>query len=182
MKLQDFAHWAEIVASFAVVVSLIFLTLEVRENTIAIESQAIRDRSNALNSSFARSPKIPEILAKIKTVDGPEPLEHAYMDRYGLTYEEASIWGRYVAQLWNDMEADFTLNGPSDRIADRIQLFLLAFPDEQIYWSGLQVQSSNDAFLNYVDEVLDRPVVPMVEEYRARLNALKEETSSDPGR
>jgi hypothetical protein len=91
MKLQDVAHWAEILASLAVVVSLVFLTLEIRENTISLESQAIRHRSIALNSTFARNPKIPEILAKTKAVDGPEPLEHAYVERYGLIYEEASI-------------------------------------------------------------------------------------------
>jgi hypothetical protein len=62
------------------------------------------------------------------------------------------------------MEADYTLNGPSGRVADRIQLFLLAFPDEQIYWNQVKVQSTNQEFLRYVDDVMSRPVVRTVQE------------------
>jgi len=40
MRLQQWANWAEIIASFAVVVTLLILIQEVRGNTLALERQA----------------------------------------------------------------------------------------------------------------------------------------------
>ena len=131
MNLKQTASWAEIIASAAVVVSLVFLIFEVRENTRALDRQAIRDQSTVLNAPFVRDPKIPAILAKVKDIDGPEPIEQALIDRYGMTYEEAAIFGRYVSANLNVIEAEFALTGPSPRLQERIQL-LLSFPDVQL--------------------------------------------------
>ena len=89
MNLKQTANWAEIIASVAVIASLVFLIFEVRENTRALDRQAIRDQSTILNAPFVRDPKIPAILAKVKEIDGHEPSEHALIDRYGMSYEEA---------------------------------------------------------------------------------------------
>ena len=91
MKLQDVTHWAEIIASVAVVLSLVFLTLEVRNNTRALDRQAIRDRSEALNAPFLDNSDLPAIIAAVKAVDGPEPSEQALVERYGITYEQATV-------------------------------------------------------------------------------------------
>jgi len=175
MKLELIARWAEIIASVAVVVSLIFLTIEVRENTLAVESQAIRDRSQSLNFSFVTSSKVPEILAKIKETDGPEALEQAYVDRYGLSYEEAGIWARYVGQIWTNLEADFTLNGESEGLKERIQLLLINFPDEQLFWDTGALQVTSSEFRGYVQKVREAPLIPKIERIQRDLSELREE-------
>ena len=104
MKLQEWAHWAEITASVAVVVSLVFLTGEVSKNTLALERQTIRDRSAAINAPYLNDSQIPAISAKVNAVDGSRPLVHAYVERYSLTYEEAVILVRYLSVVWTGLE------------------------------------------------------------------------------
>jgi hypothetical protein len=70
MNLQSWAHWSEITASYAVVETLIFLLVEVGNNTRAIERQANLDRSASISASFLTSPDLARILAKVKAVDG----------------------------------------------------------------------------------------------------------------
>ena len=51
--------------------------------------------------------RLPAILSKIKAIAGVDPLEQSFTDRYLLTYDEASIWGRYQQVVWKGLEADF---------------------------------------------------------------------------
>jgi hypothetical protein len=178
VNLKQTANWAEIIASVAVIASLVFLIFEVRGNTRALDRQAIRDQSTILNAPFVSDPKIPAILAKIKEIDGPEPGEQALIDRYGMSYEEAAIYGRYVSANFNGLEAEFALNGASPRLQERIQL-LLSFPDVQIALKWAPQLSSED-FIEYVDELRDAPVSARVEKYRAELQRLREQAGISP--
>ncbi|MEJ2320142.1 MAG: hypothetical protein P8Y21_12485 [Gemmatimonadales bacterium] len=173
MKLDRWAQLAEIAASIAVVATLIILTLEVRANTRALEGQAVRERSAALNDAYVRSPLIPSILAKIKEVDGPEPGETVLMDRYGLSYEEAAIWGRYLSQIWTGLEAEYLSDGPSPELRDRIQLLFL-FPDAQVNWDfGAAPQVQDLKFREYVAKLTELPPSEWVAAYQTKLEALR---------
>ena len=152
MKLQEWAHWAEITASVAVVVSLVFLTGEVSENTLALERQAIRDRSVAMNAPYLNDSQIPAILAKVKAVDPWRPLVHAYVEGYSLTYEEAGIWSRYLSVVWTGLEADFILDGESLSLKNRVDE-LLRNPDDQMYWEHGGGQVSDASFIEYVERL-----------------------------
>ncbi len=154
MKLQEWAHWAEITASVAVVVSLVFLTGEVSENTLALERQAIRDRSAAINTPFLNDSQVPAILAKVKAVDGWRSLVQAYVERYSLTYEEAGIWTRYLSVVWTGLEADFILDGESLALKNRVKS-LLSWPDDQMYWEYGGGQVSDASFIEYVERLQD---------------------------
>ncbi len=155
MKLQEWAHWAEITASVAVVVSLVFLTGEVSENTLALERQAIRDRSAAVNTPYLNDSQIPAIAVKIKAVDGGwRPLVQAYVERYSLTYEEAVIWVRYQSVYWTGLEADFILDGESLALKNRVKS-LLSWPDDQMYWEYGGGQVSDASFIEYVERLQD---------------------------
>ena len=153
MKLKKWVHVSEIVASIAVVASLIFLALQIGDNTRTLQRQEIRDRSDALTSPFLDVSKVPSILTKIKAVDGIEDLEKAYMDRYNLTHEEASIWVRYQNVLWAGLEADFVANGISPALEAYIKL-LLRYPDVRLSWEyRWSVQDSD--FIGYVERLRD---------------------------
>jgi hypothetical protein len=153
VKLKKWVHVSEIVASIAVVASLIFLALQIGDNTRTLQRQEIRDRSIALTSPFLDVSKVPSILTKIKAVDGIEDLEKAYMDRYNLTHEEASIWVRYQNVLWAGLEADFVANGISPALEAYIKL-LLSYPDARLSWEyRWSVQDSD--FIGYVERLHD---------------------------
>ena len=153
MKLKEWAHFAEITASIAVVASLVFLTKEVGENTRALERQSLRDRSAAIASPFLDVSRVPKILTKIKAVDGIESLEQAYMDRYDLTHEEASIWTRYQAVMWNGLEADFVADGASPAMETYIKT-LLIYPDAALSWK-FRWGVSDAKFIEYVEQLQD---------------------------
>ena len=154
MKLQEWAHWAEITASVAVVVSLVFLTGEVSKNTLALERQAIRDRSVAMNAPYLNDSQIPAIIAKVKAVDGWRPLVHAYVERYSLTYEEAVILVRMLGVVWTGLEADFILDGESQSLKNRVD-DLLSNTDDQMYWEYGGGQVSDASFIEYVESLQD---------------------------
>ena len=90
MNLDRMARWAEILGNFGVVVTLVLLILQIQDNTQALRGQAVLDRAATLTQPFLGESSVPEILGKIKAVDGPEPAVQAYMDRYALTYEEGA--------------------------------------------------------------------------------------------
>ena len=151
MNLQSWAHWAEITASFAVVVTLVFLLVEVGNNTSAIERQANLDRSTSMSASFLTTPDLATILAKVKAVDGFSPLIQAYSERYNLSAEQSILWGRHLDTIWAGLEGDYLYSGPSDML-DRYIEDLVSYPDEQIYWEYMDVFFTA-GFRTYVESI-----------------------------
>ena len=131
MKLEQVANWSEIVASVAVVITLVLLMQDVKTNTLAIERQVAMDRGVSISTPFFQEPGLAGILAKIRDVDGEDPLLTAFVDRYGFSQEEAILWTRHLGLLWNELEADYLYGQPEDAVA--MVQGLLAFPDNQIY-------------------------------------------------
>jgi hypothetical protein len=148
-KLEQWAQWAEIVASVAIVVSLVFLVQEVRYNTSILERQAVLDRTAAFNDQFFEDSPLPEILSKVKAVDGPEPLEQAFVERYGLSYEEAVRWVRHLSFVWSALEADYQMNGRSQAL-EAVASGLLDYPDNQLFWDRGAPQIATGEFRQYV--------------------------------
>ena len=153
MKSENIARWAEIIASLGVIVTLVLLVREVRANTLTLERQALVERANTLYSPYLGESQIPTILAKVKRVDGPEPLEEVFIERYDLSYEEAAIWSRYLGTIWNGLEADYTLLGESEDIANRIRLFLERFPDIRLWWEHASPLLAGPEFRVYVERL-----------------------------
>ncbi len=69
MKLKKYALISEIIGSFAVVVTLIVLIVEVRENTAAIHAanrQSISERIEQRTMAIATSPELSRLLASVQ--------------------------------------------------------------------------------------------------------------------
>ena len=132
MRLERTAHWAEILANFGVIVTLVLLMLQVRDNTRALEGQAILQRGAAFTDPFLSESQLPSVLATVKTVDGIEPIVDAYMDRYDLTYEEGAVMARHVWSLWTSLEAAYAVLGETEELGQQIRI-LLPFPDQEIW-------------------------------------------------
>jgi hypothetical protein len=101
----------------------------------ALRGQAILERASTLTQPFLSESPFPEILAKIKAVDGSEPAVQAYMDRYSLTYEERAVWLRHMLSIWTALETEYAMLGASEELATRIRL-LMPFPDQAVWFEN----------------------------------------------
>ncbi len=151
MKTEKLAHWAEIISSLVVVVTLIFLIHEVQRNTKALERQASLERAADLTTPFFEAPELASILAKIKEVDGADPFPQALAERYDLTPAEAALWDRHLGQVWSGMEIDFYLGVEPGNVR-RILRLLLSAPENQLRWEMMAPYSGAD-FRAFVDSI-----------------------------
>ncbi len=144
----------ETLGFLAVVASMVFVGMEIRQNTTALRRDAALQRADALSAPFlSGDSQLPSILAKIKTVDGLDPTTAAFMDSYELSFEEAEVWSRYLSILWENLEADFVSGGESIALENRIGL-LVNSPDNQLFLdSGAEVLFSDTDFVRFVERL-----------------------------
>jgi hypothetical protein len=153
VRLERAAHWAEILANFGVVVTLVILIFQVGDNTRALRGQAILDRGAAFTEPFLSESAAPTVLSKIKAVDGPEPLVQAYMERYDLTYEEGALWSRHQHSIWTSLEAEYAVLGESDELSNRIRI-LIPWADTDLWFeNGGPEWLSTPGFRGYIERL-----------------------------
>lgn len=152
MSFQKWGPVAELVANVATAATLLFLVYQVRENTAAVQRQMLFERASVFAEPFLSGSSIPAIMAKVKAIDGPDPLEQPFIDRYKLSYEEASIWTRYLSVLWASLEADYQARGETADLENLIRL-LLARPDSALLWEHGAVSVTNAPFRAYVQRL-----------------------------
>jgi hypothetical protein len=153
MKLKKIVQLTEIVGGVGILVSLIILIFEVRENSRLLERQISMDRVNARNEGVINSPYLPGIITKIKEVDGTtNPEVKAFMERYSLTHEEAQRIVRHIVRQWEGYEADF--HARSTEVAEIISLSL-TWPDHRLFWESANQYFDND-FVEFVNNVEHR--------------------------
>ena len=157
MKIERVSHWVEILANVGVIVTLLLLVAEVRNNTLTLQRQTRLDRASAMNSPFLESAVMPAILSEIKAIDtwDGNPFEVAFVERYQVPIEHAIVWARYLMGVWSGLEADYVLDGESPDLAQRAQI-LLSFPDNQLLWEHNARLFSED-FQVYVERIM-RPI------------------------
>jgi hypothetical protein len=151
MKNEQWARWLEVVASAAIIVSLIVLIVEVRTNTAAVERQAAYERALTVSAPYFDDPDVAEAFAKILEVEGPLPLHQAYVDRYGLTVEQAIKWSRHHLLFWSSVEADMKAFGRSDD-TDALVRQLVCLTDHAMFWDSEQINISAE-FRDYIANV-----------------------------
>ena len=133
MKLKLWVDVAEIIASVAVVITLVILIFQIREGNEIERVEAGLRQAQWDAQMFLMSNELPDILAKIKEVDGNDmqPL----MERYNLTYAEAATWNRWLTLMWRGIGIDFYRNGPSEGLARGIRN-TATWPDQKLYIQG----------------------------------------------
>ena len=150
MARKDWKEHVEVVGIAAVVVSLVVLIIEVRENTAAIDRQISMDRASALAEPFFES-ELPSILAKIASVESVTPTLSSYMELWDLSESEAILWERHLTLLWETLEAQFVADGPSEQL-DNLVSILLGNRDNQIYVDDVAGFRFSGSFRVYVSE------------------------------
>jgi hypothetical protein len=152
MSGRQWAQRIEIVASLSVILTLVFLILEVRGHSSAIERQIMRDQWISVSDVIINNSDMAETYVKIKAVDGVEPLIQAFIDRYTLSAEESVRWTRFQLLHWGGIRADYVYSGPSQALEEQIS-GLLGFPDNELFWRYAIAPDLRDDFNAYVASV-----------------------------
>ncbi len=155
MRLKLWVDVAEITASLAVVATLVILIVQIRESNDIEQAQAALRQAQWDAQLFLMSDQLPNILAKIKNVDGHDL--QPWMEQYDLSYAEAALWNRWLTLMWRGMEIDFMLLGPNEQLNQMIRNSA-AWPDQQLFMHGAFFPGTtffSDEFARYVSELND---------------------------
>jgi hypothetical protein len=89
MTLQDLANLGEVIGAIAVIVSLIYLAVQIRENTRAMRRAATQDIHRSLNDQarcFVESPDLAALLIRASQRPGELTGEERFRFQMPLTY------------------------------------------------------------------------------------------------
>ena len=154
MKLEKWALVAEIIGGAAIIVSLLVLIQEVRQNTDVQNRQIQIARFLNYTDSFIDPMAATEVYAKVKAIDGPEPLAAAFADRYGLSPAEAVLWSRLVSRSFFYWQSDFEFGGESESLAAELR-FIPSYPDAMLAFQINEDNLLTPEFKAYVESVWD---------------------------
>ena len=120
MRLEKWALVAEIIGGAAIIASLFVLIQEVQQNTALQNRQIQIERSLQYTDPYLDPSATREVYAKVKAIDGLEPLAEAYVERYGLTPEEAVLWSRLVSRTFFYWQFDYEFQGQYEGLATEL--------------------------------------------------------------
>ncbi len=151
LKLSDWASIAEIVGAVAVVFSLVYVGIQISENTVEVREtnrQLIGQRSIDATGRIAANPELAAILAKVsedKPLDTSEQTQYSYFIR-SLLYDiqEAFLLyreDRLNDEYWNTRRAVFAT-------------FMRLEPARAVYDRDKELGVLQLAFVDWVDQEL----------------------------
>ena len=152
MKLRLWVDIAEIAASLAVLATLGLLVVQISQSNDIEKRQSVMRQTQWDAQMFLLSDNLPNILAKIKAVDGYDV--QPFMERYDLSYAEAAAWNRWLTLMWRGMELDYMMNGPSEQFEQVIRN-TVAWPDQQLFVQGAFFPGSPFFSKKFTDYVLN---------------------------
>jgi hypothetical protein len=151
MKLRLWVDIAEITASLAVVATLGLLVVQISQSNELEKRQSVLRQAQWDAQLFLLSDDLPNILAKIKAVDGYDM--QPFMEKYDLSYAEAASWNRWLVLMWRGMELDYMTLGPSEQFEQAIRT-TVAWPDQQLFVQGAFFSGSPFFSTKFTDYVL----------------------------
>ena len=155
MDTDKLNQWLTLAANMAVLGGIVFLAIEIRQNTVMQERQMQIERVSGSMDPYFASGELARIYAKVKAVDGLEPVAEAFVDRYGLKPEEAVLWSRLVNSGWYVKQAHFLTDGPSAELENEI-LGLHQYPDVRIVFEANEDGALLPEFVEYVESIIGK--------------------------
>jgi len=152
LSLSEWASLAEIVGSFAVVISLILVVFSVDRNTAAIKAQ-VDDASYAavreVNLSLLNNPELFDIT--LRAVRGLDNLDEAELEKYkAWLHINLDLWERYFD--WESSGLILT-NGNDTGWNDYFSAWTKRYISRET-WSQIKWQYTNPSFSRQVELVL----------------------------
>ncbi len=151
MNWDAIAAVGQVLGVIAVVVTLAYLVIQVRDGTaINLRNMAFQ-RQQSINGDFLGTPYLASIQAKIWNVDGASPATKALKERYQLTDEEAVRWIRHHFILWGGVMADWRYAGHG--VVGHLVRNQLQNADVQIVWDESVSKVLPTDFVAYVESI-----------------------------
>lgn len=143
------------IGAIAVVVTLGYLTVQIRQNNQMLGRQAHYDRSGSIYEPFlVPGSPLALIHQKVNGADGTiEPVTNTFMQQYGLDFTESVTWLRYLQRTFFCWEADFLFLGRSHGLDQQIAGILRLFPNVQLFWKHDKTWMFTPQFVEYVDSL-----------------------------
>jgi len=163
-KLSDWANIAEIIGAVAIIISLIYVSIQVRDNTNAIRSAATNDAATAMQSWYMSIGSNEQTsIVFYNGMTSPDTLNREQMFQF--------IMITHAAFLGFQNSFELAEQGTLDpEIRDSITNTLLAtkdLPGYKIYWRQ-RGPLFNQRFREFVDKLNSRPESASAEVYQAK--------------
>ena len=152
-KLQKITLLTEMIGGVAVLLTLIILIVEVRENTEASRRANLIQLTTAPLNAYLDNPDVQAISSKI--ADGAEGsrLPTELQDEFGLTHEEAHLYARYLGYTWRIRESEYLFGNSEPAVFRQNMIFYLNNPEDKVYWEYGQAPYHPE-FRAYIDGIL----------------------------
>lgn len=133
-KLQKYALFTEIVGGLAVLLTLIILIIEVRENTEASRRTNLIQLTTAPLNVYLDNPDIQAIASKISQTTQVSVLPNLLKDEFDLSFDEAQLYARYLGYTWRIRESEFLYGNSDPEVFEANMRFYLGNAEDQFYW------------------------------------------------
>lgn len=151
MSLDRLNDWLTLIANLGVIAGLVFVGLEIRQNTLVMERQIRVEYADNVHGQIAESDHLAPIVAKVVTLNRTSDFLEELGSEYNLTPEEVQRWWRYLFQTMLRDEADWLYD--NDEGCPNLS-FRLQFRDQQIVYEGVR-QALDSGFVACVEAIRD---------------------------
>lgn len=164
MKLQDLASLAEIVGGVAVIVSLIYVGVQVNDNTAAIRSAAASDATTTMQSWYIQmggNRQASDNWFNAMTSPDPLPARDEFQFMMSMHVAILGMQNSYLLTKEGTLDAEFR-----EAVATAI-VGVKNLPGMHRYWRQRR-GFFHTGFAEYVDELLTRDIAPTVDIYKLK--------------
>jgi hypothetical protein len=151
LKLSDWASLAEVVSAIAVVISILYLGYQIRENTNEVRAssrQQLISRAHSSVFALATNPELSEIVTKVSEGSSLTPTEltqYGYLVR-GVIYD---VQEAYLLYLEGRLDEDYWTTR-----ANIVLAYLDPEPARNVYLRDRSLGAYEPAFEEWMDQAL----------------------------
>ena len=153
MNKDSLNTWLTLAANIGVLIGIIFLAVEIQQNTQAINRDIELSELDYNLGRFVESDHLPGIVEKI----GESPagrnstlrIESPIMEEFGLSSAEASRWWRWVLSQWLRNEVDWEYAG-RERESCRVGTIILGQNGNKLLWDLLSERNLSPEYIDCV--------------------------------
>lgn len=144
MNWEAIGSIAEFTGALATLAMLVYLTIQLRQNTKAIQSSSFHAANTSLSENFTRSPE--ETLLKYKDWDECNEAERLF---------QVESMGRHFTmfETMYYLNKDGTINPELWKSRSEHIRLMLEYPKGKVYWAERRHWFA-DSFKSYVDDIL----------------------------
>ena len=152
-KLQKYALVTEIVGGLAVLLTLIILILEVRENTEESRRTNLIQLTTAPLVPYLENPDIRRISSKISESYENVGLPTVFEKEFGISREDSQLYARYLGYSWRIRESEYLYGNSEPEVFRASMLFALRNLEDRLYWEHVPAVFQPE-FAAYIQDLL----------------------------